>query len=476
MPEQTGEHANPKKWLIFPLEIVERELSGKLLICDEALRRGWGCIIGTKQAVRESLDHLPPGVVFLKSIIISELNYMQMFREKGHKLACLDEEGLIQNNLPHMVSVRATAQTLAALDSFLLWGTVQRNAFAEKYPDQSGKFHVAGNPRADLWGKEKYRALEEEAVQSLTKEYGDYFIIPTSFGQHNHFMGKGGALSIYKVDKMLTQEYYDFQVAYGAYVKNIYKGFIDLIDPLSREFPDMNIIIRPHPSENRKPWDELAKKYKNVHVVFSGNVTPWLLAAKAIIHCGSTTAVEGHLLGRPVISYCRGHSDPTYDLEVPAHASVNVTKAEDVFKILHDIIDGKDINAHYPEIAEGHEWLKGWIDNMDSYESAYRIMDILDGLSVTPASYDAVPIPVEERSSFKEAIWSALRPLEFIPVIKDILPFRISQGLRSRRYGKSKTKDIDASFAQDYLSGLATLNDGKNADIKLLRKNLVVIE
>lgn len=467
----------PKKWLIVPMEIVERELEGKLLICAEAVRRGWGCIIGTKRAVNDAAAHLPNGVVLLKSIIISELPQMQKYKARGHKLACLDEEGLVQNSLSHMVTLRGTAETLEPLDGFLLWGKVQRDAFAEKYPQFAHKFHVVSNPRADVWGKRKYHALYAEEVAAIRARFGDYFIIPTSFGSYNHFMGKAGAMSIYKVDKMITKEDYKFLDDYRRYVKNIYYGFIDLMAPLSAQFRDMNIVVRPHPSENRRPWDALARKFKNVHVTFEGSVTPWLLASKAIIHCGSTTAVEGHLLGVPVISYCRDYNDPNFDLVVPARASINVTDPQEVLKILRGVRAGDDVNAQYPEVAAGHEWLKGWIDNIDSYESAPKIMGALETLGVEAAAYDAVPLPEDAtpQATVKERIWDALGFLEFTPVLKDVLPFRIMQAIRSRRYGKSKTKNIDPGHVKAYLERLRVIDGGRAAEVTVLRRNLVVV-
>ncbi len=465
----------PKKWLIFQLEIVERELDGKLLICQEALKRGGGCISGTKAAVRESLEHLPPGVMFLKSIIVSELGYMQMFKEAGHKLVCLDEEGLIQNSLEHMVTVRATEETLNEVDAFMLWGKVQQNAYMNKYPQHKDKFYLAGNPRADLWGKEKYHQVFEEEVTKLKERFGDYFILPTSFGSYNHFMGKDGAMSIYKVDKMISDEDYIFLKGYRDYVKNIYYGFMELMDPLSKAFPDTNIIVRPHPSENRKPWDKLAKNYDNVTVEFEGSVTPWLLASKAILHCGSTTAVEGHLMDRPVIAYCRGKRDFDYELEVPAQASINVTEQDKVIALLQQIQNGTDINKKYPEAAEGHEWLKGWIVNMGDQESSEKIMDILEDFDVSPLDYTPKTIKENKQISPKEIVWSILSILEHVPPILNIMPFRIKQGIRSRRYGKSKTKDINISYLCDYLKRLQQINNNPESQVIALRKNLIVL-
>jgi surface carbohydrate biosynthesis protein len=469
---------NENKWLIFPLEIVERELNGKLLICQEAISRGWSCILGTEHEIIKALDHFPQGIFFLKGALLHELPYLRTLKKKGHKIICLDEEGLVQNSLEYLISTRSAPETVQELDATLFWGTAQCDAFKAIYPAHQDRFFVTSNPRIDIWDKRKYHDLCAESVAEIKARYGEYFIIPTSFGFYNHAMGKDGAMEIYKVGKFVTEDSVSFFEEYEEYAKNIYYGFIELIDPLSKAFPEISIIVRPHPSENREPWDRLAENYKNVHVVFEGSVTPWLLGATAVLHCGSTTAVEAHLMGRPVISYCRGKDDLRYRLEVPAKVSINVTKQEEVLDLLSHILNGEDINAAHPEVAAGRVWLKEWSDNIGTYDSSARIMDVLEKLDVKKTKYIPTKIQARQKlniATIKSFVWKCLMPLGAIPIIKDILPFRIKFGIKTQSYNKKKVRNINPQEVERFLSKLEYINSGPKISMQILAKNVIAL-
>jgi surface carbohydrate biosynthesis protein len=468
----------PRKWLIIALEVVERELDGKLLICDEAIKRGWGCIIGTHKEILSSIDSLPIGVVFVKSIQAHELSYLKLLKKKGHKIICLDEEGLVQNDLHFMVTVRSTTETLAEIDAFVLWGKTQCNAYKDAYPQFKEKLHVVGNPRIDLWGKEKYHALAQPTVQKIKAQYGDYIMIPTSFGGYNHMMGRDGALHIYKASNRHSQEHYEFLVGYQNYSKPLYYAFLDIIKPLSERFPNKTIIIRPHPSEDPDPWSKLARDFENVHIAFEGGITPWLLGADAILHCGSTTAVESHLLGRPVISYYPGKNDPKYQLEVPSKISINVNEQSKALDTIETAMQVNDIASHYPEVAAGHAWLTEWADNIDDYESAHKIMDVLEAFPLKKQKYRPEKIRGHltiNITKFKRLVWTALGLVKLIPPLHKRLPFRIQFGLRMQRYNKKKISDIRYDDVQSFMMALQTINQTPNIYISQMRKNIVAL-
>ena len=88
-----------------------------------------------------------------------------------------------------------------------------------------------------------------------------------------------------------------------AYDTKIYADFIRLINLLSIKFPHVNIVVRPHPSEDMQTYINIFSGIKNVHVIHSGSVVPWLLACKVLIHNGCTTAVEAHFLNTKIITY-----------------------------------------------------------------------------------------------------------------------------------------------------------------------------
>ncbi|NIP25517.1 MAG: hypothetical protein GWN94_14440, partial [Phycisphaerae bacterium] len=77
--------------------------------------------------------------------------------------------------------------------------------------------------------------------------------------------------------------------------------------------PDYNIVVRPHPTENQEIYHRIAAQCDRVRVTNEGNVVPWLMATRVLLHHGCTTGVEAYAMGVPSISY-RATVNDHYDL------------------------------------------------------------------------------------------------------------------------------------------------------------------
>ena len=74
-----------------------------------------------------------------------------------------------------------------------------------------------------------------------------------------------------------------------------YKKYLEFIDFLKILNEDKNIptiIIRPPPGEDHSDWKEKVKDLSNIHIVYEGDVSPWLLASEGLLHRGCTSAIE----------------------------------------------------------------------------------------------------------------------------------------------------------------------------------------
>jgi len=81
----------------------------------------------------------------------------------------------------------------------------------------------------------------------------------------------------------------------------IFDKFQQLIPALEKEFPEYNIVVRPHPTENQEIYRNIAARCSRVRVTNEGNVVPWLMATQAVIHNGCPTG------GRSLRDACFRH-------------------------------------------------------------------------------------------------------------------------------------------------------------------------
>ena len=118
--------------------------------------------------------------------------------------------------------------------------------------------------------------------------------------------------------------------------------FMELMDEVSRQFPQYTVVVRPHPSERHDAYKAKAATLPNVKVICEGNVVEWILASDACVHNNCTTGVESYLLGKPAISY-RPLCDPKFDLYLPNALSAEAFDLDTVMDLLDKTLRGEAI-------------------------------------------------------------------------------------------------------------------------------------
>ncbi len=474
-----SDNNSKKRLLCFPMEIIEREMTGNLVLALEALQNDWQCVLGTKKSIFDNAHNLPPSVIFLKSIMSCEMSNIRRLKDAGHKLVSLDVEGLVYTDMEEFVTVRFCPKTIEEVEKIFFWGETQRNVVAKTYPSQSDKLQTTGSPISDLWQKPKFHALHQENVDSLKNRFGKYIILPSSFGTVNHYMGYEATLDMMKRDNMIIEdkqdEFYDFWINYEAHIFKIFKKFLALLPSLSAAFPDHTIIIRPHPSESHETWKDAAKGLDNIKVVFEGSVSPWLLGADAVLHWGCTTGLEAYLMGRPVVSYNPAIKEDRdkFDHELPQSISIVEYTPENTIETLKRVIANPNtIKKEYPDIAKGHENLKAWIASSDQGAAA-EIFKSIQNIDIKPIAMRPVP---QEKFSAKEAVWQIFTLISKVKPIFKFFPKTIKHGVETRAYGRQKTKDIDEVQLEKTLQALSKIQNIDNVFVENIGKNLFLLK
>jgi hypothetical protein len=156
----------------------------------------------------------------------------------------------------------------------------------------------------------------------------------------------------------------------------IFTDFLRLIPALEKSFPEYTIVVRPHPTENHEVYREIAAGCQRVQVTNAGNVVPWLIATKALLHNGCTTGVEAYIMRVPAISY-RATVNDDYDdgfYQLPNRLSHQCFDFEELRETLESILSDEQ------GAADGDE-RKALIDHhlaaQDGPLACERIVDVL---------------------------------------------------------------------------------------------------
>jgi len=296
--------------LLIPVENQVRELDPKLLLACFAARRGFVSVIGSRRELELSIDSFPSSVYLSKSMTVHSLLFFEVASRLGHKIVAWDEEALVHLPPETYYSRRLHPKTIRHISHLFAWGEDNAELW-QRYPalSQSTPIHITGNPRGDLLRPEILRLYREE-VDELRKRYGNFVLINTNF---NHINAFGPDMNLFKPAKMPGRKPQFGRAAQGMsrgyaeglrnHKQAVLEDFKRLIPNLEKAFPEITVIVRPHPTENHKIYRQIDQRCERVRVTNAGNVVPWLMASRAVIHNGCTTGVEASILEVPAISY-----------------------------------------------------------------------------------------------------------------------------------------------------------------------------
>ncbi len=304
--------------IYIKMEILERELEGRLLLALVAAERGHDVLLGDFRALLSHRFWLAPGLFHDKSVTpsLSKRRLMHHLRESGFVFTSQDEEhGLSEDTYDAFARRRFSSETVGLADTVLTWGPHDTEALQRHFPEHADRFLAAGSPRVDAWRRELAALQDPRPGLPGTPGASDrpggidpdrpYVLFSTSAHpfQPNPFwvMMRDARPSQFPGpdDEREWVHYEKLSVAY-AYVS----GLVRAIRFAARRLPDLQFLVRPHPTALVQAWhDVLGPVGDNVHVIKHGSSGRWIEHAAAIIHNGSTTGIEAAARGVPTISF-----------------------------------------------------------------------------------------------------------------------------------------------------------------------------
>lgn len=367
-----------KKWLILPVEIKVRELDAKLWLASLALERSYGVIIGSIRQVERYEPQFPSGVYFAKDIAPGRREQLQRLNDSRMIVVCQDEETTIaRGSYDNFFDQRVSEDSLGLTHRFFAWGSGDADCLKTIHPWASDRVVPTGSPRVDLWRPE-LRDFHAAAVKKLRKKYGDYILVASNFGANNISSDDEVLSTAKKVGVFRDPEAIDRHGRYWSYIRELFNEFKHAPSIVARSFPDLPIIVRPHPVEDPMVWRSAVSDVKNARVVFEGTITPWLLGARAVLHNSCTSAIEATILDVPVVSY-RPLASEEFDLDLANAISWQATTPSELVDAV-----GAALSRPSAFLAEqqrkGRPLLSGLLTGLKEDLAAERILSRLDEL------------------------------------------------------------------------------------------------
>jgi len=373
-----------KATLIIPVENQVRELDPKLLLACIAAKRGFSTVIGSHRVIDLRIASFPRSIYLNKSFTIRNLKMFRIMHKLRHEIVTWDEEALVHLPPEMYYSRRLSPRTMQYISHLFAWGEDNAELWRQ-YPEfpPGLPIHITGNPRNDLLRPEM-RAFYDNEVKALRKAHGDFILINTNFNHVNAFfpaqnlfqsVKNPGEKPVFgKAGRGMTRDYAE---GFRDHKQAVFEDFQRLIPMLEQAFPNFTIIVRPHPTESQDIYTRIAAQCERVLVTNEGNVVPWLMATRAVIHNGCTTGVEAYVMGVPAISY-RATVNDYYDYgfyRLPNLLSHQCFEFEQLRATLGNILAG-ELGA--ADGAEQQALIDHYLTAQDGPLACERIIDVLE--------------------------------------------------------------------------------------------------
>ena len=327
-----------RKTLVFPVETMAREFDGKLLLALCAREHGWNVLIGGMQAIKKMVPHLPPSVFFGKSARADNSALFSRLHALGHEVVVLDEEALVRQS-DTIYLMKHEEGALKDVDLVLTWGP--DNTALWENSDFLGGIHAdpVGNPRVDML-RPQLQPFHQPEIDAIKARFGDYVLFNGNFDTVNNVVSDSNRFNLADWVPEVDAE----REATGllTHKRTVFERFRTLLPKVAAAIAPRHLVIRPHPSEDHVPWQELASGFDNVSVIFEGSVVPWIAGASVLIHNGCTSAVEAAVQGTPVLTYRPVTSD-LYDNPVSNAVGTECFSDEELLEALAGILDNDPV-------------------------------------------------------------------------------------------------------------------------------------
>lgn len=313
------------------VEIVARELDGVLYQALHFASRGLPTLVGDRMANVYIMNSNAP-LIYIDQDQQKKVND-HVLNNKGVVLSVHPEGQGFVDDAPQMQ--KNFAQIIQHVTRMCTWGEKQTDILTKITPEEThSRMTVTGHPSFDLVSPSFTPYYRNEEI---VRTHGDnYILINTSFGMFNHEMGfEAYVKMLSKMEEWKvygTEEHRAHLNTVCANQEKVALALIDLAETLSKKYTDRHIIIRPHPAESSKFYEDRFSDNPNVFVSKKGSVREWIATAAAVVHHDCTTGMEAFLMGKLVLQY-----DPYEGLKstAPLMTQIGVTTKNPEEAIAH---------------------------------------------------------------------------------------------------------------------------------------------
>ena len=277
-----------------------RDLAGLVLTAFELCQHNVTCHLIPMNLQYNELFALRPDFVLLNYLRRSSNERLAgQLAEAGIQFGLLDTEGGVWSDFDSYTELLWSDKNLLQQASVVcMWGPKLAEHLTAEGFFAAKQIQLTGCPRFDFYDPQWHSVLKNGSLNSGREKNPrilintNYYTVNSRFAspEQNMRQMQARGWDRIRMENLLQAE------------KRAIEAMIDLAQNLAGDFPQAEIVIRPHPFETPETYHRSLKHLRNVKVNADGPVQPHISRATAVIQRSCTTAIEAGLATIPTFS------------------------------------------------------------------------------------------------------------------------------------------------------------------------------
>ncbi len=359
-----------------------RDLDSIVLVARHLAERGCDAYLVPMYTQGYEIADICPDAVILNYVRKVNIDLIKAYSRAGIFVGVLDTEGRVAISDEQYVGTIAHEEGVKNVGLICLWGERQRDALLKYSSFTEDVLKVTGTPRNDFFSDNWKAALkkpletEKPVILMVTTFPLAFPLFTGDVNKEIEILMKSGFKRDYLVSRVSDE-------------KKVREKLLELIKNLSRNVPEAQIIIRPHPFENGDEYNENFSSLPNVSVIREGVVAGWVNAADVVVHMNSSVALDCVLNGKIPITVDWVLSDSLREMAALSYnVSYKAKSDEDLANVVRSAIAKK---RYVPENFIGEEL-------MNEIESLFYRLDGNAAMRVADAIMEKLEISKNKSS------------------------------------------------------------------------------
>ncbi len=349
----------------------KRDLPGAVMLAAALVRRG--CRASIIPLYEQGVD-VP--LLGLDALIVTfarpaNVDLVDGYKRMGLPVYVLDTEGGVltesgansPEQLARYVSRSGFRELLAG---YFFWGSRTRDAFVADSGMPAPRLRTTGCPRFDYASPRWWDLLDFELR--------DYILVNANFPLVNPLFVRTpeeevGSLVAAGWDRQyVTQMFED--------LKRIMSGYVASVLEMARQFPDLTVLVRPHPFERARTYIDAFAQVPNIRVDGRGSVLNVIRNGRCVVHLNCGTSIEATMLRRLPVSleYLNTPLMAKHG-PLPSRISLPVRSASELFHVVANL---EKLTSEFAFERNYGEEIKPWFHDNDG-AAADRIVEAVLG-------------------------------------------------------------------------------------------------